>query len=167
AGSNLTLSATTTGGTANRINSYSFTNGIVVSPATTPSATAATDLDILGVGFSGMTFDDSTHHTDGTAPDGHGAHVYIVAGDYDPPDSSGKTLGETGECLNVLVVSDTELICTLDTALAYGQGGDQPIADGTYTITVVSEGDADVQTGGANDDSGYTKSIVSSGSTFT
>ena len=60
AASSLTLSVTTTGGTANKLSAYSYSNGIVVSPATTPTATAATDLDVLGVGFSGMTFDDST-----------------------------------------------------------------------------------------------------------
>jgi IPT/TIG domain len=164
AATGLTLSVTTTGGTATRANSYSYTNGIVVEPSTTPTATAATDIDVQGVGFSGMSFTTTT----GTTPDDNNAHVYLVAGSYDPTDaSSAKTKAETGECVNVLVVSDTELICTLNTDDAYNQTGDPAIANGVYTLTVVTDGGIDVQTGGANANANYAKSIISSGSTFT
>jgi hypothetical protein len=160
AATGLTLSVTTTGGTATKTNAYSYTNGIVIAPNTTPTATAATDVDVLGVGFSAMDF--ST--TSGAAPDNGNAHVYLVAGDYNPVDaSSAKTLGETGECVNVLVVSDTELICTLNTADAFNQGGTTTIPNGVYTLTVVNDGQIDAST--AN--SAYSESIISSGSTFT
>lgn len=160
AASNLTLSVTTTGGTATKASAYSYTNGIVIAPNTAPTATAATDIDVLGVGFSGMDF--ST--TDGTTPDNLNAHVYLVAGDYDATDnSSAKTLGETGECVDVLVVSDTELICTLNTLKAFDQGSDSAISNGVYTLTVVNDGLIDA----ATNNTAYSESIISSGSTFT
>ena len=172
AGSAMSLTVTTTGGTATKASAYTYTNGIIVTPNTTPTATAATDLDILGVGFSSLDFagavSGGSFKTDGTAPSDAGAHVYIVAGAYDPTDnSSAKTVAEAGECVNVLVVSDTELICTLNTADKYNQSGDPAIDNGTYTITVVSNGGVDVQSGGANADANYSQSIISSGSTFT
>ena len=165
AGAAMALSVTTTGGTATKSAAYTYSNGIVVTPNTTPTATAATDLDILGVGFSSLDFTT----TDGTTPDNTKAHVYIVAGAYDPTGASSKALGETGECLNVLVVSDTELLCTLNTNLAYGQSGDSAIGDGVYSIVVVNDGQSDVQSAGSNYDSTdpFNPSIISSGSTFT
>jgi hypothetical protein len=164
ASTGLTLSVTTTGGTATKASAYSYTNGIVVDPATTPTSTVSTDIDVQGVGFSGMDFTT----TDGTTPDNNNAHVYLVAGAYDPTDaSSAKTKGESAECVNVLVVSDTELICTLNTTHAYNQGSDPAIANGVYTLTVVNDGGLDVQTGGANANANFSQSIISSGSTFT
>jgi hypothetical protein len=173
----LNLSVTTPGGTKNKTAggafvTYTYSNGIVVTPNTTPTSTASTDLDINGVGFSSL--DLST--TDGTHPSDTHGHVYIVAGTYDPTDNSGaKTLGDTGECVNVAVISDTELICTLNTLHAYNQSGDSAIANGTYTVTVVNDGQPDVQAGtgggadGANYDSTdpFNPSVISSGSTFT
>lgn len=165
------ITVTTTGGTKSLVGSYTYTNGIVVSPNTTPTATSITDLDITGVGFSKLVFDGTNpvRKSDGTAPNGSGAHVYIVQGTYDPTDdgNGAKTKGQFGECMNVLVISDVELICTLNTNRAYGQNGDSAIANGTYTITVVSNGGVDVQSGGANADANYTQSVISSGSTFT
>lgn len=168
AGAAMALSVTTTGGTATKTGAYTYSNGIVVTPNQTTTATAATDLDILGVGFSSLDFTT----TDGTTPDNTKAHVYIVAGAYDPTGASTKANGETGECLNVLVVSDTELICTLNTNLAYGQTGDSAIDNGVYSIYVVNDGQPDVQDGstpGSNFDSAdpFNPSIISSGSTFT
>jgi hypothetical protein len=175
----LNLSVTTPGGTKNKTAggafvTYTYSNGIVVSPDTTPTATAGTDLDIDGVGFASIDFSTTTgaHIAD------NNGHVYIVAGAYDPTDNSGvKTVVETGECVNVLVISDTELVCTLDTADADGAGsGTAAIADGTYTITVVNDGGVDVQAGGtgytggsvtAGADPNYSQSVISSGATFT
>jgi IPT/TIG domain len=163
------LSVTTPGGTKNKTAGnayvpYTYSNGIVVSPSTAPTATAATDLDIMGVGFSSLDFSTTT----GTTPDNDKAHVYIVQGSYDSTDaSSAKTVTETGECVNVLVISDTELICTLNTADSFNQSGDPAVDDGTYTITVVSNGEIDIVSGGANEDLTATQSVVSSGSTFT
>jgi F0F1-type ATP synthase membrane subunit c/vacuolar-type H+-ATPase subunit K len=168
AGSAMSLSVTTTGGTATKAAAYTYTNGIIVTPNTTPTSTAATDLDIAGVGFSGLDFagavSGNTYKTDGTAPDDAGAHVYIVQGDYDPADnSSAKTLAQAGECVNVLVVSDIELICTLNTLHNNNQGSDSAIGNGVYSIVVVNDGQIDADT----DNVDYSESIISSGSTFT
>jgi hypothetical protein len=42
-----------------------------------------------------------------------------------------------------------------------------PVPNGVYTVTVASNGGVDVQPGGSNADPGFTKTVVSSGSTFT
>jgi len=176
AATGVALAVTTTGGTATLASAYSYSNGIVISPSTTPTATAATDIDVQGVGFSTLSFTT----VDGTTPDDQNAHVYLVQGAYDPTlHSSAKTVGEVGECINVLVISDTELICTVDTAHGYGSANTTTttaIATGLYTVTVVTDGAVDVQTGGtgytggsitAGADPNYAASIISSGSTFT
>ncbi len=170
AGSALPLSVTTTGGSATKAAVFTYTNGIVIAPNTTPTATTATDVDVQGVGFSTLDFSTTT----GANPDDTNAHVYLVNGAYDPTDDTNgaKTSGETGECVNVMVISDTELICTLNTAKAYDQTNDAAIANGVYTVYVVNDGRVDVQGGntpGANFDANdpFNPTIISSGSTFT
>ncbi|MDQ1645094.1 MAG: hypothetical protein QOJ50_1278 [Cryptosporangiaceae bacterium] len=104
----LTLSVTTPGGTTNKVSAFSYTNGIVVIPNTGPN-TGSTDVDVSGVGFSAINFTT----TGLTTPDDGNGHVYLVNGVYDPTGTTTKANGEVTECNNVLVVSDTELICTL------------------------------------------------------
>ena len=90
--------------------SFTYTNGVVVSPTTSPNTRARTDLDVQGVGFSGMTFTT----TGGLTPNDTNAHVYLVKGNYDPTKSgSVKTVGQVAECMNVMAISDTELVCSL------------------------------------------------------
>jgi IPT/TIG domain len=113
AGGPYTLSVTTSGGTTTKSNLFSYTNGIVVSPNHGPN-TKATDVDILGVGFSSIDF---SANTDGTNPDATSGHVYLVKDAYDPASNpTNKANGPVDECINVLPVSDTELICTLNAA---------------------------------------------------
>ena len=164
AATGVSLVVNTLGGSVTKTGYYDFTNGIVVSPNTTPTATAATDLDVQGAGFNALNFTT----TDGTTPDDTNGHVYVVSGAYDPTGAS-KTKAEVGECVNVLVISDTELICTLNTLHAYNQGADSALGNGAYTITVVNDGQPDVQVGGANADATdpFTSTIITSGSTFT
>ena len=64
-------------------------------------------------------------------------------------------------------ISDTELICTLNTLHAFNQNADSAIGNGAYTVTVVNNGQPDVQVGGGNADPNYTSTIITSGSTFT
>jgi IPT/TIG domain len=162
AATGLAVSVTNTGGTATLASAYDYTNGIVISPNTATTNTAATDIDIQGVGFSGITFSATT----GSSPtDTHG-HVFLVDGDYDPTDdgAGNKTKAELGECLNVMVISDVELICTVNTADSDGAGAaGVVVGNGTYTLTVVNDGSVDAQTTNTK----YSHSIVSSGSTFT
>lgn len=176
AANGVALTVNAIGGSVTLTGAYDFTNGLVISPTTTPTATTATDLDVQGAGFSTMNWTTyggatpGTNKTDGTTPNSLGAHVYLVNGAYNPADSTGnKTVPDVAECLNVLVISDTELICTLNTAKAYGQNADAAVPNGTYTLTVVSNGGVDVQSGGANVDAAlpFQASIITSGSTFT
>nr|BFE65185.1 hypothetical protein GCM10020063_097110 [Dactylosporangium thailandense] len=151
------------GGMATKTTAYSYTNGIVISPNTAPQNTTV-DVDVQGVGFSAMDF--SSSNTVGTIDTK--AHVYLVPGKYDPTtNSSNKTLGGVAECGSVLVVSDTELICTMDlhdslddTTGAAVSG--TPVPKGTYTLTVVNDGSVGAQSG-----TGYSVSLIVSGATFT
>jgi hypothetical protein len=150
----LPISVTTAGGTVSGLG-YTYSNGIIISPNTAPTATAATDIDVQGVGFSSLNFATTT----GTLPDDATASVYITAGQY-LLSGSAKTLGETGECLNVLVIDDGELICTINTADSDGVGsGSAAIANGLYSIAVVGNGAANAATT-------TPVSILSSGSAF-
>ncbi len=115
-----------TGGRATRANAFTYSNGVVVQPNTSPNTRSRTDIDVTGTGFTSLGF--ST--TNGTTPNDTNAHVYLVKGAYDPTKTGpGKTVGQTTECLNVLVVSDTELVCAL-----YLAGGGIP-QSATHAVT--------------------------------
>jgi len=143
---------------------YTYVNGITVSPNTVPSGNAV-DVDVQGTGFTTLNFS----HTTGAAhdPADASAHVYLVQGVYNPTASSGdKTLAESTECVNVAVISDTELICTVDASQSIAYASHQPtystaaaLANGTYTVTVVDNGAIGATLA-------Y-KSVLSSGATFT
>lgn len=165
----VTLSVTTAAGTQNLSSAYTYTNGISISPNTAPAATSTAAnpvyVDVLGAGFLGYNFGSSTGDS----------RVWLVDGVYDPGITSGGspatayTRGPTAECASVVVISDTELICSMNLhtgALVHTTGVADAVTpevpDGTYTLTVVSNGDMS-----ARDDVDYTKSIISSGSTFT
>jgi len=120
-GGPFTLSITTPGGVVNTLAGsttkatlFNYTNGITISPNTAPNTNGSTDLDILGVGFANFTFDATT----GNTPDAGTAHVYLTSGAYNPTGATTSTTGtktnwEKTECINVLVIADTELLCSL------------------------------------------------------
>ena len=128
AGGPLLLSVTTPGGTVstlgattNKANLFTYTNGIVISPNTAPnSKITGTDVDIQGVGFAAMAFAG----TAGSTPSSADAHVYLTNGMYNGQGTTGsgltgiKTNAPVAECTNVLVVSDTELLCSLNLSMA-------------------------------------------------
>ncbi|WP_432831656.1 IPT/TIG domain-containing protein [Dactylosporangium sp. CA-092794] len=121
-GNNQSISVTTSGGTVEAKNMFTFTNGITIAPVTAPnSKMTSTDLDVTGVGFTDLTFAPA-----GTVdPSSAKAHVYLVKGAYDPKPgapATAKTNGQVAECVDVLVISDTNLICSLYT------GGNGPLA---------------------------------------
>jgi hypothetical protein len=60
AGTAQNVSVTNTGGTTVSASAFTYKNGIVVTPNTTPTGNAATDLDIVGVGFSTLSFTTTT-----------------------------------------------------------------------------------------------------------
>ncbi|WP_433052094.1 IPT/TIG domain-containing protein [Dactylosporangium sp. CS-033363] len=111
AASGLPIAVSVNGQTFETKNLFTYTNGITVTPNTAPnSKPAGTDLDIQGVGFQDLTF-AATGVYDANSTK---AHVYLVKGAYNPVGSgTTKTNGQTAECADVLVVTDTNLICTV------------------------------------------------------
>jgi hypothetical protein len=153
------ISVTTAGGTVSLAGQFTFSNGITISPNTAPSTASAVYLDILGVGFSSLTFASGASVLNSTD-----AHVYLVDGVYDATDTVTGTKDNppVANCANVLRISDVELICTLDLTNHLNPIGTANVAavpDGTYTVTVVSDG--------ALSAVGMDQSILSSGATFT
>ncbi|AGL19798.1 IPT/TIG domain-containing protein [Actinoplanes sp. N902-109] len=154
------LSVTTAAGTKTIASAFTYANGISVTPNTAPNTSAATYLDVLGAGFLTPTFGSAA--TNG--------RVWLVDGEYDPAASgTSYTQGPTAECTGVVVISDNELICSLNLntgaltpASATANTGTPQVPNGTYTVTVVSNGDA-----GVSGATGYSQSDISSGSTFT
>jgi hypothetical protein len=132
---------------------FTYSNGITVTPNTAASGTAVT-LDVNGAGFSQLTFDS------GGTPTSTQAHVFLVKDAYVAASNRG-----VAECDVLAVVSDTELICTLDLSADQLSPADStvvpstPIADGAYIVTVVADGATD-----AGSDADPT--IISSGAAF-
>jgi IPT/TIG domain len=136
---------------------FTFDNSITISPNTAPAGSSVY-LDIRGVGFSALAFDVNGNG----APTDSTAHVFLVRDAYDAGANRGVQ-----ECLSVLVLDDTEIICQLDLAAdsldpttSAAQVG-TPVGDGTYTVTVVADGTP----GLSADDAGAT--LVTSGASFT
>ncbi|MEU4163754.1 IPT/TIG domain-containing protein [Actinoplanes sp. NPDC026670] len=132
---------------------FSYSNSITITPNTGPVG-GSVDIDVLGAGFEALDF------TSGSPADGH-AHVFLVKDAYDAAANRG-----VAECSVVVVISDNELICTLDLAAARLSAVDSSvlpdttIAEGAYILTVVASGDP---TAGPAAD----PTIISSGATFT
>ncbi|GAB7041708.1 MULTISPECIES: IPT/TIG domain-containing protein [Catenuloplanes] len=165
AGANLALTVKTEAGSKSLSSAYSYTFGITVTPNTAPAGSIIT-LDVLGAGFESLAPFGTTGSNDTDA------HVYLVRGGagtataYNPTDNAGaKTVPQIAECTNVLVISDLELLCTLDltdtlTNAATPASAGAPVPEGTYTVTVVDSGAiAPTAT--------IAKSLITSGSTFT
>jgi IPT/TIG domain len=159
----VTLSVTTNGGTITRTLMYTYKNGVTVSPNTVPAGVSV-DVDVQGTGFNNLTFTT----TDGTSVNAAGAHVYVVAGTYNATGfvaaTTDKTKGETSECVNVAVISDNELICTIDASKSVTVAshvytyGATALTNGAYTVTVVDDGSSA---------SPAYQTVLSSGATFT
>lgn len=132
-GTNLTLAITTTAGILNTLNAYAYTNGIVIGPNTAPN-TGSVDVDVQGVGFLAMDFTTTT----GATPNDGNAHVYLVNGTY--ADTTGpKANPEVAECTDVIVISDTELICTLTLTASLLNTGLSAVAASSATTRTVTD----------------------------
>nr|WP_296066516.1 IPT/TIG domain-containing protein [uncultured Actinoplanes sp.] len=118
AGGPFTVALNAPGGQTVKQASYTYTNGISISPNTAPNTKVTpTDVDITGVGFQSM---DWSGTANGNTPNSPTAHVYLVKGIYDPTATGNvglyaapKTNGQITECQDVLVIGDTELVCSL------------------------------------------------------
>jgi len=167
----VTLTVTTAGGTVAKTGAFTYKNGITVSPNTVPSGVSV-DVGVQGTGFNNLTF-DATNTAGVTAADYTNigtnistAHVYLVQGTYSVASfasGTNKSNGQVEECINPVVISDTELICTVDTShkVVAASGvytwTTANLPNGSYTVTVV--------------DNGYAaptyQTVLSSGATFT
>ena len=162
------LVVTTAAGSKTITNAFTYSNGIQVEPNTAPRTSTAQIVDILGAGFLDYTFGSAATN----------ARVWLVDGEYNPGTSTSNSggaattysTGPIAECTGVVVISDNELLCTLNLATgglvpttgAAASGGAANVANGAYTLTVVSNGDI-----AAGDEDDYLVTDISSGSTFT
>lgn len=144
---NLELKVTAAGGTVGSLDPdndpmtddapilFSYTNGITISPSSSPAGRMVT-IDIQGVGFNRLDFGPP-----GGEPTSDYAHVFLVSGGY-----SSATNRGVAECADAVVLSDTELVCTLDLSadkLSPANSAvvdDTPIPEGAYILTVVEDG---------------------------
>jgi hypothetical protein len=107
----VTLAITTTSGISTLKDAYDYVNGINIAPNTAPSTTTSIDIDVIGSGFLDASFTGN-------------ARVYLVNGVYNGITAGGlKMNGPVADCTNVLVVDDTELICTLNLAYRLNTAG--------------------------------------------
>jgi len=138
------IAVTTVLGTQSTSGLFTYTNGIVVTPNTAPNTSMApTDVDITGVGFSALKF-SATYATNSS-----NAHVYLVKGVYNAGTATAaasvKPNPQVTECIDVLVISDTNLICSMYL------GGNLNAAPTATTRTVSSCASTDINgTPGAN-----------------
>ncbi|MEU8658973.1 IPT/TIG domain-containing protein [Actinoplanes philippinensis] len=173
----VTVSVTTLAGTKSATGTpYAYTYGITVSPntAAVPSgASGNPPLYIQGAGFTNL--------TPGAAPGASatpsGAAVYLVDNSWFSGGQATRPVnsGAVAQCYDITVITDNELICTLD--LYNGLGalnvlGTAPtntVDPGTYTIAIVNDVAVAGRSGGlgAGPVADVEMSRISSGSTFT
>jgi hypothetical protein len=183
------LAVTTPAGTVTKQSAYTYSNGIVISPNTGNSVTATSSaplyVDVNGSNFLAMTFPTYTSSVLPVIGSGalDKAQVFLMSGAYKAgatgmSPATTYTNGPTGRCGSVVVISDSELICSIDLktgALTAGTGvaASSAVPDGTYTLTVVSNGASgtaatnDPLAASATVPVGITVSDISSGATFT
>ncbi|MGK5678060.1 IPT/TIG domain-containing protein [Actinoplanes sp. URMC 104] len=106
---NVALVVTTAAGSTTLPSAYSFTAALNVTPNTAPN-TRTIDVIVNGIGFQSASFNQGGAVT--------GSHFYLVDGVYSGNEgtaSSGtRANAPVADCSNVLVMTDTEALCTLD-----------------------------------------------------
>ena len=102
---NVTLVVSTPAGTKALPGAYSYLNPIKISPNTAPSTAPSVDVDVQGMGFMSINFGSG----------GNAGRVFLVSGTYNGADAGGgaRANGPVAECVNVLPISDEELVCTM------------------------------------------------------
>jgi hypothetical protein len=163
------LAVTTAAGTKTKAAAFTYSYGVTVSPNTAPN-TSNIVLDITGAGFSAVTTWADTTTAVATGANGY---VFLTNNAWNaalvadgPSDYNAMAVAPVSYCNTVLPISDVELICTLNLlAMINSSNGTVPtitpstaVPNGTYTVTVVNEGD---------DIDASENSMVSSPSTFT
>ena len=160
------LNVTTAAGTQTSPgNVFTYSYGITSTPSQAAPASTPT-MDVMGAGFSALA-SNFTDYPTGTATKSHVLLVDNVWYDARPGGVTGGTTTALGatfpvtQCKGVTVISDNELICTLDLANTLSTTGTVLAADvpvGVYQIAVVNDASTLTSTN---------FSIISSGSTFT
>ncbi|MEU8238588.1 IPT/TIG domain-containing protein [Actinoplanes missouriensis] len=100
------LVVTTFAGTRTLASSFSYLHALKVDPNTAPN-TRPIDVAVRGADFLNVTF--GTNAAD--------AHIYLVRGEYNSRtvvSGGNKVNGPVQECGSVLVISDNDLVCTLN-----------------------------------------------------
>jgi hypothetical protein len=105
-GRNLTLQVNTAVGTVYLQNTYSYQSGISVTPNTAPASKGPIDVAVSGTNLLTPTFAAGASTT-------ATGHVYLTKGVYDPTNNAGKTNPPVAECTDVLVFSNTDMICRM------------------------------------------------------
>ena len=102
---NVALTVTTGAGSETLQSAYSFQNTLDVDPNTAPNTTRLIDVTVDGTGFLTPTFGTSAGN----------ARVYLIDGEYNGLNNGtgARTNGPVAECTAVLVISDTQLVCSL------------------------------------------------------
>jgi hypothetical protein len=134
------LTVTTALGTDTKPSAFKYENSIRISPNTAPSTTTAQDIDIQGTGFLNYAFDVLPNQ---------GAHVYLVDGVYNGNTGTGNTAkvnGPVADCGNVLVISDNELICSLNLTAALNAAGTAVVANGYHAGTAATTANNNIVT---------------------
>ncbi|MFC4064683.1 IPT/TIG domain-containing protein [Actinoplanes subglobosus] len=103
---NVSLVVTTASGSHTLSNAFSYNSALLVGPNTAPN-NRAVEVVVNGVGFENAPFTNTLSS---------GAHIFLVKGSYNSADIGSTTRANSpvADCSNVLVLSDTELICKLD-----------------------------------------------------
>ncbi|AEV87591.1 Hepatocyte growth factor receptor [Actinoplanes sp. SE50] len=133
--SNVALVVTTASGSHTLNNAYSYTSALVIAPNTAPN-NRVVQLVVDGVGFQSASWGNTLVT---------GAHVFLVKGSYSSTDNGNvvRSNAPVADCSNVLVLSDTELICKLDLTTRLD-------ATGAATLSAVpTAGNAVVTTAGS------------------
>lgn len=134
-GTNQLIELTTAAGPTRLLDAFAYSDAVIVTPNTAPNETTAIDIDVIGSNFISTPFTGAWNDTNG--------HIYLVNGTYNPTASGGnKTVTPIQECLNTFVVSDTELICTLNLTQRLGVSGNVLPTARTAIADVVSDGTA-------------------------
>jgi hypothetical protein len=128
------LIVTSTSGMAILGRAFTYANGITVMPDSGSSARmGGTPVDVQGIGFGALAFQNNGN------PDDKNSHVYLVRGTYDPSNNNGsKRNGAVAECTFPTVVSDTELICTLNLQASLSAAGTTALPSRTITADTAS-----------------------------
>ncbi|MEV6343854.1 IPT/TIG domain-containing protein [Actinoplanes sp. NPDC051851] len=128
---------TSTNGSDTLVGAYTYVNSLTVTPNTAPN-TGTVTLDIFGTNFStDYTFTSPTALTK--------SHVYLVKGDWNGGGASTSlrnNVNAAADCASVLVVDDTELICTLDLTRALNADGTQAAYSDAARTNVAAVGAA-------------------------